>query len=206
MSLGQSSTATVGESVVVTLLGAVLVLGLATPGAPALSDADFGKTVPSWERWRGEPAPAPTEAAHIRDERRVSYQTTGLLKGQLYVPLPDTSRAEVTVNAALGAQRHVVDDEAVGLLGVVAGSKLHVVDRLARGDALLARLPPREPWRPGGVPRALPAGYMESLESGRNRIADPKVAADFDALSSVITGPIFSRARLRALVRLHLGL
>src|SRR5207302_11140178 len=132
----------VAESVVAVLLALLLAVGLSTPAAPVLADADFGRTVPSWERWRGEPAAAPTEANHIRDERRLSYQATGLLKGQRYVPLPDTSAAEATVNTALSTRRHVVVEETVGLLGVVAGPRLHVIDRLARGDVLLARLRP----------------------------------------------------------------
>jgi arabinofuranosyltransferase len=190
---------------VVLPLGAVLALGMVSPAAPVWSDADFGKNAPSWERWRGEPAPPPTVINHIRDERRLWYQTTGLLKAQRYVPLPDTSRAEATVSQAVTERRHLVDADTIGLLGVVAGSRLHVVDPLARTDAFLARLPASEAWRPGGVTRALPSGYAETIETGENRIADPKLAAYFDTISIVTRGPLFSRARLRALIAANLG-
>ena len=183
----------------------VVALGLTTPGSPVLADADFGKDIAAWNRWPGDPAPKPTEANHIRDERRLSYQATGLLKGQRYVPLPDTSAAEATVNTALSTRRHVVVEETVGLLGVVAGPRLHVIDRLARGDALLARLRPRDRWRPGGAPRELPRGYLQSRESGSNVIDDPVTSRYFDALSIVTSGPLFSRDRIRAMVDVNLG-
>lgn len=183
----------------------VVALGLTAPASPVLADADFGKDVAAWNRWPGDPAPKPTEANHIRDERRLSYQVTGLLKGQRYVPLPDTSAAEATVNTALATRGHVVVDETVGLLGVVAGPRLHVIDRLARGDALLARLRPRDRWRPGGAPRELPRGYLQSRESASNVIDDPAIARYFDALSIVTSGPLFSQDRIRAMVDVNLG-
>src|SRR5439155_27264632 len=63
-------------------LGAIVALGLLAPGSPILTDAQFGKTIPTWNRWPGDHAPAPTEVNSIRDERRLSYPTTGLLTAQ----------------------------------------------------------------------------------------------------------------------------
>jgi arabinofuranosyltransferase len=192
-----------GESVALPL-GAVVALGLvATPGSPVLTGADFGATIPTWQRWPGDPAPKPTEVNGIRDERRLSYPTTGLLLAQRYVPLPDTSAAEVAVNTA-GAGRYVLEADAVGILGVVAGPTRHVIDRLARADAFLARVSPREAWRPGGVRREIPAGYVESLETQQNRLERPALAAYYDELAIVTRGPLFSRERLRAAIDLNL--
>jgi arabinofuranosyltransferase len=183
----------------------VVGLGLIAPGAPVLADADFGKTVPQWNRWPGDPAPPPTEMNHIRDERRLSYQSSGLLKGQRYVPLPDTSQAEVDVNAAIAAGRNVmVVDDRVGLEGIVAGARLHVVDRFGRADAFLARCAPDGVWRPGGVARRVPDDYLESLERGRDAIRDPKIAHMYEELALVTRGPLFSRQRIRAIVDLNL--
>ena len=109
------------------------------------------------------------------------------------------------MNDALSQKRHVLDEGSVGLVGVVAGPRLYVIDRLARGDALLSRLAPREPWRPGGVPRELPRGYIESIELDKNAIEDPALARYFDALLTVTRGPLFSRKRLRAMVAVNLS-
>ena len=140
---------------------------------------------------------------HIRDERRLSYQATGLFKGQRYVPLPDTSEAEVEVDAALVAGRHVVVADRVGLVGTVAGSRLYVVDRLGRADPLLARCATGGSWHPGGVAREIPAGYVESLESQRNVIGDPAIARDYDEIALVTRGDLVSLTRLKAIVDLN---
>ena len=184
----------------------VAALGLTAPGSPVLADADFGRNVPQWNRWPGDPAPRPTEMNHIRDERRLSYQSTGLLKGQRYVPLPDTSEAEVGVNAALTSGRHVIVEDRVGLVGTVAGPRLYVVDRLGRGDAFLARRDRDGAWRPGGVTHQIPEGYVESLEANRDVIRDPAMAREYDEVALVTRGALFSRARIRAILDLNLRL
>jgi len=180
--------------------GVVVALGLAATGSPALSDSDFGKNIPAWDRWRGEPAPPSTEANGIRDERRLIYQTTGLMKGRRYIPLPDTSQAEVDVNDALAAGRQAIATDRVGLVGTVAGSRLYVVDRMGRGDAFLAHLRPGGEWRPGGVSREIPPGYMESLESQRNVIADPALAREYNRIEIITRAPLFSVRRMRAIL------
>ena len=108
---------------------------------------------------------------------------------------------------------------AIGYVGYFAGPSVHIVDYHALADPLLARLPmvasdpfyaaflrrvrPGEvaaPWRVGHFMRALPAGYMSSLASGENRIADPAVRALWDRVARVTRGPVWSAARLRDVV------
>jgi arabinofuranosyltransferase len=184
----------------------VVGLGMTAPGSPILADADFGKSVLQWNRWPGDPAPRPTEMNRIRDERRLSYQSTGLLKGQRYVPLPDTSGAEVGVNAALAAGRHVIMEERVGLVGAVAGPRLYVIDSFGRGDPFLARRARDGAWHPGGVARKAPDGYVESLEANQDLIRDPAIAREYDEIALVTRGALFSRERIRAILDLNLRL
>lgn len=99
----------------------------------------------------------------------------------------------------------VVPRHVIGFFGYYAGPKVHVVDRFALADPLLARLPAiqREKWRPGHFDRFLPHGYLESLESGEDRFEDRELAARYQLLETVVRAPLLSRERLAALWQLH---
>ena len=58
----------------------------------------------------------------------------------------------------------------VGAVGYYLGSRRHVIDTLALGDPLLARLPAKPRWRVGHYERAVPEGYVESVATDSNRI------------------------------------
>lgn len=82
----------------------------------------------------------------------------------------------------------------------------HVIDRYGLGDALIARLPSEIRFpRIGHVPRNIPDGYAESLKSGENQIADPKIHELYDHLKIVISGDLFSMERLREIYRFNTG-
>lgn len=69
--------------------------------------------------------------------------------------------------------------------GVLAGPELHIVVDCALTDALLARLPydpGDEQWRQGHFVREIPAGYIESIQTGSNVIEDPEIADLYDRL------------------------
>jgi arabinofuranosyltransferase len=106
---------------------------------------------------------------------------------------------------ARSTDRVAVRDEA-GFFGYFAGDKI-VLDLWALGDPLLARIPfrPDSRWRVGHYTRPLPAGYLASRREGRNRIADPELAALHDGLALVTGGPVFDSARWREIWRLHTG-
>lgn len=82
----------------------------------------------------------------------------------------------------------------------------HLIDPYGLGDALIARLPSEIVFpRIGHVPRNIPDGYAESLESGENRIANPKIHEFYDHLKIVISGDLFSMERLREIYRFNTG-
>ena len=97
--------------------------------------------------------------------------------------------------------------DAIGLPGYQGGPYYHVVDKLALPDALLARLPiaGEKTWQIGHFRRAIPDGYLETLQSGENLIVDPNLAAYYDRLSAVIKGDLLAVGRFGEIWRLNTG-
>jgi hypothetical protein len=101
--------------------------------------------------------------------------------------------------------------EPVGFFGFAAGPDKYVVDFCGLTDPLLARLAPCNvaapiDWKSGHFYRVPPAGYLESLAHGDNRIVDPNLHAYYDHLRTAFHDPnLFSRSRLGTIVRLNLG-
>jgi len=95
----------------------------------------------------------------------------------------------------------------IGFFGFYAGHRIHVVDTLALADPLLARLTPepRFDWRVGHFLRHVPEGYLETLISGENRIANRDLAQYYDRLRYVIAGPLWAPRRLLEIARLNTG-
>ncbi len=97
--------------------------------------------------------------------------------------------------------------DCTGTMGIALGPDAVLIDNYALFDPLIARLPAiYDPyWRIGHFRRSIPIGYMESLQSGRNQIADPGVAALYDALHIITQGPLWSTERLETIFRLNTG-
>ncbi|HVV51453.1 MAG TPA: hypothetical protein VHO06_17415 [Polyangia bacterium] len=102
---------------------------------------------------------------------------------------------------------HVVVHDLVGLASYANSAEKHVVERFALTEPLLARIriAPGPGWRIGHFFREIPAGYLETLRSGQNTIADPCLHALYDELSPVIHGPLWKWSRLAHIVRLNWG-
>lgn len=141
----------------------------------------------------------------VADERAYYYPATGLA---------GISRGQALPYHAWALEGHdarkrgtaVVVRENIGLYGFYAGPDVHIVDNWALADPLLARLPmSAQEWRIGHFQRTLPAGYLATLESGENRIEDPRIAAYHDRLDLITRGPLFSFRRLLAALRMNLG-
>jgi hypothetical protein len=96
---------------------------------------------------------------------------------------------------------------AIGMYGFAAGPGLHVVDLNALSDPLLARLPIPEgkPWRIGHYERLIPAGYLETLTSGENRLCNPGVREFYDALTLVTRAPLFAPGRAATIWKMNTG-
>ncbi len=95
----------------------------------------------------------------------------------------------------------------LGYRGFVNGPDVHWVDRTALSDPLLARLPAlhRPNWMMGHFFRAVPEGYLETIETGENVIQDPAIAALYDQIDLVVHEDLLSLDRLRAIWWLNTG-
>jgi len=188
------------RKVVLPVFLAVILIGLVAPNSPLLSGSGYGGNYAEQKE--------KVDRTGISDERAFYYPATGLFRVDREYPSP--SPRHVWVHAALQAREQaptVVVRDSVGFYGLYAGPDVHVIDRHGLGDALLARIPPvrRPEWRVGHFPRAIPEGYVETIASGRNRLADPELAAYYDHLSLIIRGPILSRDRLVEIIKMNLG-
>src|SRR5438067_659272 len=170
-------------------LSAILVAAASAQGAPLLTDRTFHHDF--------------QDRSGTVDERRVYYQYTGLLNagagGASEHPWARHAREIVA------AGDRVTIWGANGFFGYTVGRRVHVIDPIALGDALLARLPAGPDWRPGHFIRRVPEGYVETAASGENRFAEPGIGALYDRVHLITSGALFSRARLQAIWRLNTG-
>jgi arabinofuranosyltransferase len=175
--------------------------------------------------WNGGNANADAlvDAHGIADERAFYYPVTGL-----WIDTPIAQRPSGhAANTGRRARRRgdpLIVSGAVGFQGFLAGPSTYVLDYHALGDPLLARLPMVKvdpylhdfclqfrgwpcvrPWRAGHYLRNVPPGYLDSILSGENRLADTNLHRLYDQVRLITRGPIWSLARWRAILDLHLG-
>ena len=60
-------------------------------------------------------------------------------------------------------------------------------------------------WRIGHFIREVPEGYVESLETGSNQLADPDLAEYYAKLKLITTGKILDPERLKTILEMNLG-
>ena len=144
-------------------------------------------------------------ARGIADERSYfALRGTGLASASRTRSMPDYPWRESGERLAMTKVRLI---DTAGMRGWAAPPAVYLLDTLALTDPLLARLPARyDPdWRVGHYRRALPDGYWETLGHDQDRFADRDLAALFEAVRTVVRGPIFSSERWRAIWGLHTG-
>ena len=186
---------------------ACVVLGLLAPWEPALLSGYGYSRVNNL--FHGVPGQEPLDGTsnisvnNVMDERRYYYESSGFLKGRRDQQRPDSALVDDGKALRLGGERVVVRD-GIGFSGYFAGPAVHIVDTYALSDPFLARLPAQRATRTGHYRRDVPEGYLASLASGRNQIEDPDLAAFYDRLRLVVSGPLWSGERLRAVAGLLL--
>ncbi len=143
------------------------------------------------------------DQAGIANERVYYYQSTGLLHYQRDTTWPGSKHGQEL--RASGAPVDVFGN--IGLVGYYAGPTTHIIDYCGLGDAFLARLPVRSgPWRIGHYIRDIPAGYVETIKTGKNQISDPALHEYYDHLRPLIQGDLWSWVRFKEIVAMNLGL
>lgn len=183
---------------------AALVLGLscvAQAGSPMLATlAALGYAVLAWvpgvPSWlRATPLPAEARIEHgIGNERSYYAAQLGLWSPTRVVPPYGSFGAPY----AARPRPPVVLVTAAGVPGYLFGPHAHIVDPFLC-DPLLVRLPIEraDEWRIGHFKRRLPEGYLETLATGANHIANADLARYWDALATLLRAPVWSMERWR---------
>ncbi len=189
------------------LIAAALIVLLSVPSAKThlFSGQGFGD-VPLTDAGEFGSLPLSLIDEHgVCDERAFYYQATGLLR-----PVGGAFPSHQWATTGLVERSkgpHVLKGYAIGMIGFYAGPDVHIVDENALCDFLLARLPiPRgSQWSIGHFTRRIPVGYVESIESGENRVTDSDLARFYDVSRLIIREPLFAPGRLAAIWRLNTG-
>ena len=132
------------------------------------------------------------------------YPFTGWQSAQRVSDFRNMPWAEQGLKAK--TERHsVVAKCAVGLYGFEAGPGVFIVDPLAITDGFLSRLPSKKPAYPGHYERAFPAGYVDTVTTGKNQLADPSLKTLYEQTQLLGRAPLFDAARWQAILSLNTG-
>jgi arabinofuranosyltransferase len=194
-------------------IAALLLASLATPRSPLRSGADYGRDIAEL-----------VDEYRISDERGIFYPHTGLLPlltgeakkhwwatRSLQVKkrgsLQETTKEGFLVIPPSATGPAITTWMNIGLSGFHAGPDIHIIDAMALGDPLLARLPAlaNPQWGPGHFGRIMPEGYIESLAQNSDNLTDRNLATYYDKLRHIVRGDLFSLNRLREIWRLNTG-
>lgn len=173
-------------------LATTIVLGLIPESAPLKTGSHYsaGKDTARW-----------VDANGISDERRQYYAATGLLRateGRRSVIEHEWGRLG---SASRAHHVPLIVFTSIGFLGFNAGPQVHILDLLALGDPLLARLPSQLSMsaRAGHFFRIVPEGYVETLRTGNPGFSDPNIAEFYRNIRLVTRGDIWRQERWSAL-------
>jgi arabinofuranosyltransferase len=95
--------------------------------------------------------------------------------------------------------------DALGKPGYNKGPNIYVIDNFALSDPLLARLPVLGSWDTGHFRRELPSGYLETLETGENKIVDPDLSLYYSKLQVLIAGRLGDWNRIVEIWKFNTG-
>jgi len=143
--------------------------------------------------------------AGIADERGAYYQGLGLVAG-LKTDIPQHEFRRGGEELRRNNTRFTIQDT-IGMRGYYAGPDVYILDLGALADPVIARLPQifAHNWRAGHIVRDMPAGYNDTLISGRNMIKDPGLAKYYDKMRLITRGGIFGWERLKTIVGMNAG-
>ncbi len=148
-----------------------------------------------------------TDRRGIADERGWYFRNVGLIT---VLTRYQTKPPHPWANAGMEARANHVDlveFGTPGLYGYYAGPGVHIIDTYGLGDPLLARLPVFDPtyWKVGHYGRAVPVGYIETVQSGSNKVRDPAIRELYRVAKILTRDPIWSWERLKEIVKANLG-
>jgi arabinofuranosyltransferase len=139
----------------------------------------------------------------IMDVRGRMYYRTGLWRPEPEVEKRNNAERGKALRESLANHDKVFISAAIGHTGFYAGPSVYIIDRVALSDPFLARLPAKRPWAIAHFERVLPEGYLESVQQGKNLIADKKLAELYDQVLLITRGNLFDLNRWRAIAKFH---
>jgi len=192
----------------------IIFLGLMAPYPTVFSSLTYGLGPKIIKGFRVGPRILITYDKGIADERLFYYQFTGLLNYKKLEEHPWVKKAlEIKESKQTAGVYNIA-----GIFGYYTGPDLHIIDPWALGDPLLSKLPATEYWRVGSskqpgdkwwrighFTRKIPEGYIETIESGENKIENESLRKYYDKLSFVIKGDLFDTERWLEIINLNLG-
>jgi len=176
-------------------IAAVILLGMTSPYPTLTSNDKFGEGRQDFmDRWG------------ITDERAARYQGAGLLKTTSHLVMPNNTLVQKGIEIKRSGQT-VYETCAIGYAGFYAGRGVYIMDHYGLSDSLLARLKPRSKayWFMAQFTRFVPDGYIDTITSGENKIANKDLATYYDKLSLVISGRLTDPRRLVEIWKLNFG-
>lgn len=149
---------------------------------------------------------APWDERGVGDERAFYVGNSALMRMRRGGDIPNDERKKQ--GQAIAANQVWSTGSQLGVLSFFAPPTAIILDGYGLTDALIARLPAldKKNWRVGHFWRDVPAGYGESISQERNLIADENVAHLYDRVKLVVSGPIWTWARWKEIVRLNFDL
>jgi arabinofuranosyltransferase len=171
----------------------------------------FGYWSTPWSKEEESPRPIANyiDQFGIHDERRIFFPMNSLVRASEMNPLMrdhpwSGAGFNMRDSAASMQSKLVLLVDAIGHSGYFAGPRVHLVDRWALADGLIARLPAAF-GKYGHFPRVIPDGYIETLATDRIRIADAYLAEYYRRLRLVISGPLWDPERLKTIWQFNTG-
>ncbi len=178
-------------------LGIIIFIGFISKQPPILTGENYGANLTREEM---------ISPQGVADERAYYYQTTGLLKAHRDPNVLEAIRDHIwKIQPSFRRKGNIYIPGGCGFFGLFAGPKAHVIDRFALVDPLLARLPVEGKWRIGHFSRSLPDGYIDTLDSGENKIKDKDLALFYNKLSLITKGPLLAPERLKTIWLMNWG-
>lgn len=206
------------ESIKLATIAAVIIIGLGflSPRPNLLSTPQYSLGPKIIHAFRFGPVISGLNEG-ITDERFWYYENNGLLNNLFQRKIEQHPWVRHAY-AVKEAKNNFVVKATVGLFGFYAGCNVQILDQYGLTEPLLARIPSTEYWligqdkpknekfwRIGHFARKIPRGYLETLRSGENQIANPSLAKYYEKLSIIIKGDLWDLNRLKEIWNFNVG-
>jgi arabinofuranosyltransferase len=145
----------------------------------------------------------------VVDERLWYWPDAGLLRDGRFNTAPDTLGRSGGMEARAEGEKdfYVTAVNSIGVYGFYAGPNVHIIDRWALTDPLLARIPPQRQvkWVIGHLSRVIPKGYVTAIYTGHPALDDPNLSIYYEKLALITRGALFDPQRWLEIARMNLG-